>query len=102
MAELDKRPVTLEELLVSSLAQTDALAKLLIEKGLITREEFMQKIAEERATYQKLLKRIMAGRLRVSPLSASFLLFVRAGFSYRTVTRHKSFASFSTYKDTRD
>jgi hypothetical protein len=42
-------------LLTSSLAQTDALAKLLIEKGLITREEFMQKIAEERATYQKLL-----------------------------------------------
>jgi hypothetical protein len=36
MAESDKKPVTLEELLVSSLAQTDALAKLLIEKGLIT------------------------------------------------------------------
>ena len=52
MAEPDKRPVTLEELLVSSLAQTDALAKLLIEKG---QEEFMQKISEERATYQKLL-----------------------------------------------
>ena len=31
MAEPDKKPVTLEELLVSSLAQTDALAKLLIE-----------------------------------------------------------------------
>jgi hypothetical protein len=45
----------LEELLVSSLAQTDALAKLLIEMGLITREEFMQKISEERVTYQKLL-----------------------------------------------
>jgi hypothetical protein len=30
MAEPDKRPVTMEELLVSSLAQTDALAKLLI------------------------------------------------------------------------
>jgi hypothetical protein len=44
MAEPDKRPVTMEE-----------LAKLLIEKGLITREEFMQKISEERATYQKLL-----------------------------------------------
>jgi hypothetical protein len=43
----------MEELLVSSLAQTDALAKLLIEKGLITREEFMQKIAEERAVYRK-------------------------------------------------
>jgi hypothetical protein len=37
-------PVTIQELLVSSLAQTDALAKLLIEKGLITREEFMEKI----------------------------------------------------------
>jgi hypothetical protein len=55
MAEPDKRPVTLEELLLSSLAQTDALAKLWIEKGLITREEFMQKISEERVTYRKLL-----------------------------------------------
>jgi hypothetical protein len=55
MAEPDKRPVTLEELLVSSLAQTDALAKLLFERGLITREEFMQKISEERATYQQLV-----------------------------------------------
>ena len=54
MAEPDRRPVTLEELLVSSLAQTDPLAKLLIEKGLITREEFMQKISEERTIYQKL------------------------------------------------
>jgi hypothetical protein len=53
LAEPDKRPVTLEQLLVSSLAQTDALAKLLIEKGLITREE--QKISEARVTYQKLL-----------------------------------------------
>jgi hypothetical protein len=50
-----KTSVTLEELLVSSLAQTDALAKLSIDKGLITREEFMQKISEERATYRKLL-----------------------------------------------
>src|SRR5262245_61834411 len=37
-------PVTIQELLVSSLAQTDALAKLMIEKGLITQAEFMQKI----------------------------------------------------------
>jgi hypothetical protein len=42
MAEPHKKPVTLEELLVSSLTQTDALAKFLIEKGLITREEFMR------------------------------------------------------------
>jgi hypothetical protein len=55
MSEPDNRPVTMEELLVSSLAQTDALAKLLIEKGLITREEFMQKILEEPATNQRLL-----------------------------------------------
>jgi hypothetical protein len=55
MGEPDKRPVTMEELLASSLAQADALAKLLIEKGLITREEFMEKISEERATYLKLL-----------------------------------------------
>jgi hypothetical protein len=45
MAAPDKRPVTLEKLVVSSLAQTDTLAKLLIEKGVITREEFMQKIS---------------------------------------------------------
>ena len=56
MAAPDKKPVTQEELLVSNLAQTDAQAKILIEKGLITREEFMQKISEERATYQKLLE----------------------------------------------
>jgi len=54
MAEPDKRPVMLEELIVSSLAQADALAKLLIEKGLVTQEEFMRKLSEERATYQKL------------------------------------------------
>ena len=34
MAELDKgKPVSLQELMVSTLAMTDALAKLLIEKG---------------------------------------------------------------------
>jgi hypothetical protein len=37
------------------LAMAEALAKLLIEKGLITREEFMEKLSEERGTYQKLL-----------------------------------------------
>jgi hypothetical protein len=55
MAQADKKPVTMEKLIVSSLAQVDAPSKLLIEKGLITQEEFMQKISEERATYQKLL-----------------------------------------------
>ena len=35
--------VAIEELLVSSLAQTDALAKLLIEKGIITEQEFLRR-----------------------------------------------------------
>jgi hypothetical protein len=43
MAEPDRKPVTLEELLVSSLAQTDALAKLLIEKGLITEKSLCRR-----------------------------------------------------------
>ena len=44
--------VTLEELLISSLAQTDALSKLLIEKGVITQQEFLQKISMERVNDQ--------------------------------------------------
>jgi hypothetical protein len=56
MNAADKRaPVTAQELFVSSLAQTDALAKLLIEKGIITQVEFLRKISEERATYQRML-----------------------------------------------
>lgn len=51
MATADKQaPVTIQELFASSLAQTDALAKLLIEKGVITKDEFMTKSSEERAT----------------------------------------------------
>lgn len=46
---------TLQELIVSSLAQTDALAKLLIEKGIITEQEFLAKLSAERATYQRML-----------------------------------------------
>jgi len=40
---------------VSSLATADALAKLLIEKGTISRAEFMEKLGHKRATYQRLL-----------------------------------------------
>jgi hypothetical protein len=57
MAE-PKATVTLTELMVSTLSMTDALAKLLIEKGIITDEEFKQKLGEERATYQAILKSI--------------------------------------------
>ena len=55
MAQEEKQaPVTIQELLVSSLAQTDTLAKLLIEKGIITKDEFMTKLSEERAIFQKM------------------------------------------------
>lgn len=56
MAELvQRKPVSLEELMVSTLAMTDALAKLLIEKSVITDAEFRQKLLEERAVYQRIL-----------------------------------------------
>ena len=56
MAKLEKTPpVNLQELIVSSLAMADALVKLLIEKGIIAQDEFVRKLSEERATYQRLL-----------------------------------------------
>ncbi len=59
MIKLDKDgTVYFEELLVSSLAAADALAKLLIEKGLITEAEFMQKLSAERAVYQAMVRKM--------------------------------------------
>jgi hypothetical protein len=55
MAEQEKKPVSLNELMVSTLAMADATAKLFIEKGIITEGEFKQKLLEERATYQRIL-----------------------------------------------
>ena len=56
MAESNKNePVSLTELMVSTLAMADAVAKLLIEKGVITEAEFKEKLLQERAVYQKLL-----------------------------------------------
>lgn len=49
MAEPENRAtITLRELMVSTLAMTDALSKAAIP---ITDEEFRQKLAEERTTY---------------------------------------------------
>ncbi len=59
MGEPDKLGVvTMPELIASSLAQTDALTKLLIEKGIITKEEFMQKLSAERAVYRAMLQKM--------------------------------------------
>jgi len=51
-------PLTLEELMVSSLAMTDALVKLLIAKGIIRDEEFKTQLSAERANYLAVLKRM--------------------------------------------
>ena len=57
MAHVDQGgTVTLEELMISSLATSDALAKLLIEKGLVTEAEFMGKLSAERKSYQLILQ----------------------------------------------
>ncbi len=59
MATVDNQGVvTMPELIASSLAQTDALTKLLIEKGIITQEEFMVKLSDERAVYREMLKKM--------------------------------------------
>ena len=56
MATVDNQGVmTMQELIASSLAQTDELTKLLIEKGIITKEEFMVKLSDERAVYREML-----------------------------------------------
>ena len=66
MGTLNKQGVvTMQELLVSALAQSDALTKLLIEKGLITQAEFMQKLSTERASYQAMLGKVRKARSRI-------------------------------------
>ena len=56
--EIKSDKVTLEELVVSTLATTDALAKLLIAKGIITDDEFKTQLSAERANYLAVLKRL--------------------------------------------
>ena len=47
----------MQELLVSSLAQTDALTEFLIAKGLITEAEFVKKLSAEKVGYQAMLQK---------------------------------------------
>ena len=44
--------------MVTALATADVVAKLLIDKGLITKKEFETKLFAERATYQAILQRV--------------------------------------------
>ena len=56
MAQPDKQAaVTTQKFLFSTLAQSDALSKLLNDKGIITQAEFMEKPSRERAVYQRML-----------------------------------------------
>jgi len=59
MGQLDKNGIlTLQELMITALATADLVAKLLIDKGLITKEEFDMRLFSERANYQALLQRV--------------------------------------------
>ena len=56
MAEPKKKDaVSLNELMVSTLAMTDAAIKLLIEKGVFSEAEFKEKLLAECAVYQRIL-----------------------------------------------
>lgn len=61
MGQLDKGGIlTLQELMITALATADVVAKLLVEKGLITQQEFDMKLFSERASYEALLQRVGA------------------------------------------
>ena len=47
----DKELVTFRELLITNAIQVDALAQLLIEKGIITEEEFYTRLKHVQAEY---------------------------------------------------
>ena len=50
--------VTLEQLMVSTLAMTDAMIKLLIKKGIFTDAEFKAELILSARTYLAVLKRL--------------------------------------------
>jgi hypothetical protein len=65
MGNLDnKQPVIRDEIRVSRFEQVDALVKLLIEKGIIGKEEFMAKAAQERGAHQEHLQKTTDNRKR--------------------------------------
>ena len=45
--------VSFKELLMANSIQVDAVAQLLIEKGIITKEEFFSKLKQVQSEYQK-------------------------------------------------
>ena len=58
MGQLDKDGILkLQELMITALATADVVAKLLVEKGLITQKELDVRLFSERAHYQSILQR---------------------------------------------
>ena len=51
-------PYKIDKLSSKMYSPRDALPKMLIEKGLITEAEFMQKLSDERAVYQAMLRKM--------------------------------------------
>ena len=49
----EKEIVDLQELLIAQMIQLDAVTQLLLEKGLITEEEFVAKLKQVQRDYQK-------------------------------------------------
>lgn len=59
MGQLDKDGVlTLQEMMITALATADVIAKLLIDKGFVTKQEFDVKLFAERASYDAFLQRV--------------------------------------------
>ena len=59
MGQLDKDGIlTLQELMITALATADVVAKLLIDKCLVSQKEYDLKLFSERASYQALLQRV--------------------------------------------
>ena len=50
----NKEVVSVDELLMAQMIRLDAISQLLIEKGLITEEEFYAKLTKVQAEYQNL------------------------------------------------
>ncbi len=61
---IEKDGESIHDLLVLSLATAEGLAKLLVEKGVITEKEYRDKISRERQRYQRIHQKIIKNRLK--------------------------------------
>jgi hypothetical protein len=59
-----KQVVSFEELLMSQVVQQEALTRLLVEKGILTEEEFLDKVKVVNKEMKR--KRIQSGNARIT------------------------------------